>query len=63
MTALLQRHGSIEAMTGAQRVALYNAQETANMILTRGRAGTIRCAWTQPTGSHVPRTWCWSTQA
>ena len=63
MTALLQRNGSIEAMTGAQRVELYNAQETANMILTRGRAGTIRCAWTQPTGSHVPRTLCWSTQA
>src|SRR6185312_4925963 len=27
MTALLQRYGNIEAMTGAQRVDLYNAQE------------------------------------
>ena len=62
MDTLLQLHGSIEAMTGAQRVDLYNAQESANMILTRGRAGTTRCAWTQPTGSHVPRTHCWSVQ-
>jgi len=63
MTASLQRYGSIEAMTGAQRVELYNAQESANMILTRGRAGTTRCAWTQQTGSQIPRTLCWSTQA
>jgi hypothetical protein len=63
MTALLQRYGNIEAMTGAQRVDLYNAQESANMILTRGRAGTTRCAWTQQTGSQIPRTLCWSTQA
>lgn len=63
MTALLQRYGNIETMTGAQRVDLYNAQESANMILTRGRAGTTRCAWTQQTGSRIPRTLCWSMQA
>lgn len=62
MDALLQRHGNIQAMDGAQRVELYNAQESANMILTRGRDGTIRCAWAQQTGSHVPRTLCWSTR-
>lgn len=62
MTASLQRYGNIEAMTGAQRVELYNAQESANMILTRGRAGTIRCAWTQQTGSRIARTLCWSMQ-
>ena len=63
MSALLQRYGNIEAMAGAQRVELYNAQESANNILTRGRAGTTRCTWAQQTGSHVPRTLCWSTQA
>lgn len=62
MTALLQRYGNIEAMTGAQRVDLYNAQESTNMILTRGRAGTTRCAWTQQTGSRIARTLCWSMQ-
>lgn len=62
MTASLQRYGNIEAMTGAQRVDLYNAQESANMILTRGRAGTTRCAWTQQTGSRIARTLCWSMQ-
>lgn len=63
MTALLQRYGNIEAMTGAQRVELYNAQESANMMLTRGREGTTRCAWAQQTGSQIPRTLCWTTQA
>lgn len=63
MAALFQRHGTIEAMDGAQRVELYNAQEAVNRILTRGRTGTTRCAWAQQTGSHIPRTLCWSTQA
>jgi hypothetical protein len=62
MDALFQRYGNIEAMGGAERVELYNAQEAANAILTRGRAGTTRCAWTQQTGSHIPRTLCWSVQ-
>jgi hypothetical protein len=61
MDALFQRYGNIETMGGAGRVQLYNAQESANSILTRGRAGTIRCAWAQQTGSHIPRTLCWST--
>ncbi|MGH8235359.1 MAG: hypothetical protein ACREPU_14360 [Rhodanobacteraceae bacterium] len=63
MTALLKHKGNIEAMTGAQRVELYNAQESANMILTRGHSGTTRCAWTQQTGSHILHTLCWSMQA
>lgn len=63
MTALFQRYGTIAAMSGARRVELYNAQESVNRILTRGRTGTTRCAWGQQTGSHIPRTLCWSTQA
>ncbi len=62
MRALFQRYGNIETMDGARRVELYNAQETVNRILTRGQAGSTRCAWTQQTGSHVPRTLCWSTE-
>ncbi|MGN6788441.1 MAG: hypothetical protein ACTHJP_02785 [Rhodanobacteraceae bacterium] len=62
MDALFQRYGNIEAMGGAGRVELYNAQETVNRILTRGRTGTTRCAWAQQTGSHIPRTLCWSTE-
>lgn len=62
MDALFRRYGNIEAMDGAKRVELYNAQESANWILTRGRTGTTRCAWAQQTGSHIPRTLCWSTQ-
>lgn len=63
MDALFQRYGNVEAMGGAERVQLYNAQESANSILTRGREGTIRCAWAEQTGTHIPRTLCWSTQA
>lgn len=59
MDALLQRYGTIEAMDGAARVDLFNAQESANRILTQGRTGNIRCQWTPPTGSHVARTHCW----
>ena len=59
MDALFQRYGTIEAMDGATRVDLFNAQESANRILTQGRAGNIRCEWTPPTGSHVARTHCW----
>jgi len=63
MDMLFQRYGNIEAMGGAQRVELYNAQESVNRILTRGRTGTTRCAWAQQTGSHIPRTLCWSIEA
>ncbi len=59
MSAMFQRHGNIQAMDDAQRVELYNAQETANHILTRGREGNVRCAWIPPTGSHVAKTHCW----
>ncbi|MGH8190229.1 MAG: hypothetical protein ACREP2_02150 [Rhodanobacteraceae bacterium] len=60
MDALFQRYGNIQAMDGAQRVELYNAQESVNWILTRGRYGDIRCAWTPSTGTHIPHTRCWS---
>jgi len=63
MDALFQRYGNIETMGGAGRVRLYNAQESVNRILTRGRTGNTQCAWTQQTGSSIPRTLCWSTQA
>ncbi|MGH9439378.1 MAG: hypothetical protein ACRD22_16180 [Terriglobia bacterium] len=63
MDALFQRYGNIQAMDGAQRVELYNAQESANWILTRGRYGGIRCAWTPSTGTHIPHTRCWSMRS
>lgn len=62
MRELFRRYGNIETMGGAQRVELYNAQEQVNRILTRGHAGTTRCAWAQQTGSHIPRTSCWSVE-
>ncbi|TAN07966.1 MAG: hypothetical protein EPN36_01050 [Rhodanobacteraceae bacterium] len=63
MDTLFRRYGSIRTMRGAQRVELFNAQESVNWILTRGRTGNIRCVWTRQTGSHIPRTLCWSIEA
>ncbi len=63
MDNLLKRYGSIETMSGADRVRLFNAQETADRILTRGRAGMVKCAWGPITGSHIPRTMCWQLGA
>lgn len=60
MDALFHRYGTIQTMGGAQRVELYNAQQTVNRILTRGQYGTTRCTWEQQTGSHIPHTLCWS---
>ena len=61
MSSLFRHYGNIEAMDGAQRVELYNAQESVNRILTRGQTGTTRCIWAQQTGSHIPRTQCWAS--
>lgn len=62
MDALFQRRAGVQAMSGAERVDLFNAQESANQILTRGRTGNIRCAWARQTGTHISHTVCWSTR-
>lgn len=61
MDALFEQSGSIEAMNGAERVRLFNAQEETDRLLTGNNGESIKCEWTAPTGSHVPRTMCWSS--
>ncbi|MEO6968764.1 MAG: hypothetical protein ABI132_09995 [Rhodanobacteraceae bacterium] len=60
MGALFEQRGSIASMSGAERVRLFNAQEEADRLLGGNGGESIRCEWTAPTGSHVPRTLCWT---
>lgn len=60
MTALMQEHGGIEAMTGSERVRMYNAQSETNRLLTGDAAGSVTCAWGPQTGSHLSSTQCWA---
>lgn len=60
MGALFERRGSIEAMSGAERVRLFNAQEEADRLLTGNRGEWIKCEWAPITGSHIARTLCWT---
>lgn len=60
MGALFEQRGSIEAMSDSERVRLFNAQEEADRLLTGNNGESIKCEWTAPTGSHVPRTQCWT---
>ena len=60
MTALMQRRGSIEAMTGGERVHMFNAQSETNRLLTGGTSDYVICAFDAQTGSHLPSTQCWA---
>ena len=60
MTALMQRRGGIESMTGGERVRMYNAQSETNRLLTGDASGSITCAYGPQTGSHLSSTQCWA---
>lgn len=60
MSALLDRNGGLRALSDAERVRLFNAQENADRLLTGDPNGWWTCALTPPTGSHLPRTLCWA---
>lgn len=60
MTVLMQRRGSIESMTGSERVHMFNAQSETNRLLTGDMSDSVTCAYAPQTGSHVPSTQCWS---
>ncbi len=60
MTSLMQKRGSIESMTGRERVQMFNAQSESNRLLTGGVSDAVTCDYAPPTGSHLPRTVCWA---
>ena len=58
MTKLFEEHDTVEAMTQDQKVALFNAQETVNSILTLRNRDRVICQNKPPLGSHIPQTSC-----
>ena len=58
MTKLFDEHDTVAAMTQDQKVALFNAQETVNSILTLRNRDRVICQNKPPIGSHIPQTSC-----
>ncbi len=59
MSRLLGSSTSIDALSAAEKVELFNAQEQVNTILTRAAADSrLTCKRETPTGSHRPTTSC-----
>ncbi|MER3546332.1 MAG: hypothetical protein C4338_01540 [Rhodanobacteraceae bacterium] len=61
MTALMQRRGSIESMSGRERVAMFNAQSEADRLLSGNSLDAVTCAYEPQTGSHLPSALCWAS--
>lgn len=58
MSAIFEKAGSVDAMTQDQKLALFNAQETVNAILTKRDRDRVICKNQAPVGSHIPVTTC-----
>jgi hypothetical protein len=58
MTKLFDETDSVAAMTQDQKIALFNAQETVNSILTLRDRDRVICKRENPVGSHIPVTSC-----
>lgn len=59
---LLDGKESIDELRGTQRVALYNAQERINALLTGGEADQLVCRREAETGSRFRETRCVSAE-
>ncbi len=58
MMALLTKAGSVSAMKEADRVALFNAQEHADGILTHTDRNRLVCERSHKMGSNLPENRC-----
>ncbi|HEY6984558.1 MAG TPA: hypothetical protein VH375_00635 [Rhodanobacteraceae bacterium] len=58
MDALFTQAGSVANMKEDQKIALFNAQETVNSILTLRDRDRVICKKEAPVGSHIPVTTC-----
>jgi hypothetical protein len=58
MDALFARSGSIEGMSADAKIALFNAQETINSILTNRDGDRLICKRAPLIDSHIPRQTC-----
>jgi hypothetical protein len=58
MSALFAQTGTVTGMKEDQKIALFNAQETVNSILTLRDRDRVICKHEAPIGSHIPVTTC-----
>ncbi|MET0225339.1 MAG: hypothetical protein ABW187_02750 [Dokdonella sp.] len=58
MDALFARSGSVDAMSADAKIALFNAQETINSILTDRDGDRLICKRAPLIDSHIPRQTC-----
>lgn len=50
--------GQVAAMSQEEKIALFNAQESVNAILTRRDGDRVICEQRKPVGSNIPKTSC-----
>jgi hypothetical protein len=58
MKALLEKSGSVSSMADRDKLALFNAQEKINGILTHNDSERLVCQMVAPVGSHLPVKTC-----
>ena len=58
MSRLMHKRGAVADMTYEEKIALFNAQEKVNGILTNSDSRRVLCDSTAPVGSHIAVTTC-----
>jgi hypothetical protein len=58
MAVMLQKSGSVAAMTEAEKVELFNTQENLNGILTHSDSDRLVCERRAKVGTSIPQTTC-----
>jgi hypothetical protein len=58
MAAMLQKSGSVSAMSQPDKVRLFDTQEHLNGMLTHSDRNRLVCEHSAPVGTSIPRTTC-----
>ncbi len=58
MADMLERAGSVEAMSQEDKTRLFSIQEEVNGVLAKNAADRLVCTHVAPTGSNIPMTQC-----
>ena len=58
MAEMLQRAGSVDALSQEDKTRLFSIQESVNGILVKNADDRLVCSHRPPTGSHIPMTEC-----
>ena len=58
MASMLDKAGSVDAMSQEEKTKLFSIQETVNGLLAKNADDRLVCEHRPPTGSHIPTTLC-----